>query len=180
MSLSGFALSPETVSLVHMAAVALVCVLAVVAAAWDACTFEIPDWLSIGIAALFVAVLLVRGMPGGMAVEHLMVAAAVFTGGALLFAARAFGGGDVKLLTAVALWAGPDGILPLLLTVALIGGLLCLVLLAGRALAARTADVPAVLRPLLVGEARVPYGIAIAAGTLILFLAAAPGAAGLR
>lgn len=172
-------LSPEFLLLVHGLAVISACVLVVLGAAWDACTFEIPDWVSIGIAGVFVVALATRGFPTGMAIGHLITGGGVFAIGALLFAARVFGGGDVKMLSAVALWAGPAGIATLTLAVAITGGVLCLALLGGRALAARTASVPQALRPLLVGEARVPYGIAIAVGALVLFLTVAPRGAGL-
>lgn len=139
------------------------------AAVWDAATFEIPDWLSAGVAGAFVLWAAAGGLSAGQAGLHLAVAVAVFLGGALLFAMGAFGGGDVKLLAAVALWAGTAWIGPLLLAVSLFGGLLCLALLAGRALPERLRRANPGLQRLLVGEARVPYGIAIALGTLALF-----------
>ena len=52
------------------------------------------------------------------------------TGGialAALFAMKAMGGGDVKLLTALALWIAPTLFLKLLIFMALIGGVLTLV-----------------------------------------------------
>lgn len=160
-------------------AIIAVCVLVVAAAVWDACTFEIPDTISVAVVVAFGVWLAARGLPGPESLDHLLTGAAVFAGGLLLFAARAFGGGDVKLLTAVGLWAGSGGIVTLLTGVALVGGLLCLALIAGRWIAARAAgSIPVLLRPMLLGEARVPYGIAIAAGTLILFLAPAAQAAG--
>jgi prepilin peptidase CpaA len=95
----------------------------------------------------------------------LAVAAAALAVGLGLFAARAMGGGDVKLIAAIALWAGPALVLPFLFVVALAGGALSLVMLS----AAR-------LRPVLVREAvpqplsalRVPYGVAVAAGGLFV------------
>ena len=56
-------------------------------------------------------------------------AAAVFSAGVVLFAFGQLGGGDVKLLGAVALWAGPAGTPALLLLTAVIGGALALFLL---------------------------------------------------
>lgn len=141
------------------------------AAASDACRFVIPNGVSLGLVGLFAGAALVQ--PDAPCWScHLGVAAAVFLGGAGLSRLGTFGGGDVKLLSAVALWAGPDHLVPLLGSVALAGGVLALVLVALRRLVAvragRTAA--AVPRVLVVGEG-VPYGVAIALGAILV----APG-----
>jgi prepilin peptidase CpaA len=93
-------------------------------------------------------------------------AAVIFLVGAMLFWRGLIGGGDVKLLAAASLWAGPGMIPALLLTTAVLGGLLTLVLLSVPALrvvcgsAAGTA-----LRSL-----PVPYGVAIAAAAVIVMV----------
>jgi len=56
------------------------------------------------------------------------VAAATFAVLAVLFAFRAMGGGDVKLLTALALWIAPAQFLNLLIIMALVGGVLTIVM----------------------------------------------------
>jgi prepilin peptidase CpaA len=56
-------------------------------------------------------------------------AVAVFIGGAILFSRGLLGGGDVKLLSAATLWAGPSGTLDLLLWTGVLGGALALFLL---------------------------------------------------
>src|SRR3546814_1397676 len=58
-----------------------------------------------------------------------MVAAIVLGLGILAFARGWFGGGDVKMLAAVSLWAGPAHLSLLLLVTALAGGLLSLIIL---------------------------------------------------
>ena len=85
--------------------------------------------------------------------SHLGAAAVLFVVGALLFALRVWGGGDVKLLAAVGLWTGFYGLPRLLLVMCLTGGMLSLVLLIWR-------------RRTSVSINAVPYGIAIAAGGL--------------
>jgi prepilin peptidase CpaA len=93
-----------------------------------------------------------------------LCAAAVFAAGALLFSRGLMGGGDVKLLTAATLWAGPDGTPTLLVGTAVLGGLLTLALLfplACRAVFAPPAAAAAKRIP-------VPYGVAIAAAALIV------------
>jgi prepilin peptidase CpaA len=101
-------------------------------------------------------------------------AAAVFLVGAVLFSRGWLGGGDVKLLAAAALWAGPAGTPALLMLTVLLGGGLALFLLIplGRQLA--TAARVLLGQPPIESErvwaTPVPYGIAIAAAALIVIL----------
>lgn len=101
-------------------------------------------------------------------------AVAVFVGGALLFARGYLGGGDVKLLAAAALWAGPSGTPALLMLTGILGGGLALFLLLpfGRQLAGTVRH--ALRQPPVEAErglaAPVPYGIAIAGAALIVTL----------
>ena len=99
-------------------------------------------------------------------------AAAVFVAGALLFSRGLVGGGDVKLLAAATLWAGPGATVSLLVLTSLLGGLLCLILLTP------VGTLIAAARPILgdtsanpargAGPVFVPYGVAIAAAALIV------------
>ncbi|WP_121115228.1 A24 family peptidase [Croceibacterium ferulae] len=73
---------------------------------------------------------------------------------AALFALRMLGGGDAKLLAALALWVPPPAFAELVLVMALAGGVLAAVMLIGGPRLAAN-------RP-----AGLPYGIAIAAGGL--------------
>jgi prepilin peptidase CpaA len=59
---------------------------------------------------------------------QLGLAALTFTVCAGLFALRAMGGGDVKLLAALALWIAPAWFLKLIVMMSLLGGLLAVVL----------------------------------------------------
>jgi prepilin peptidase CpaA len=93
-------------------------------------------------------------------------AAAVFLAGALLFSRGLIGGGDVKLLAAATLWAGPGATPALLVVTAFLGGVLSLVLLSSAAL--RTAFAPAGATAIPASRAPVPYGVAIAATALIV------------
>ena len=93
-----------------------------------------------------------------------LCAASVFAAGALLFWRGLMGGGDVKLLTAATLWAGPGLTPALLIVTAFLGGLLSLALLSPLALRA-------VFAPAAGGAAKripVPYGVAIAGAALIV------------
>jgi prepilin peptidase CpaA len=94
-----------------------------------------------------------------------LCAAVVFLAGALLFSRGLMGGGDVKLLSAATLWAGPGGTPTLLIGTAILGGLLTLALLSPLALRA-------VFAPAAAADAAkrmpVPYGVAIAGAALIV------------
>ncbi len=101
-------------------------------------------------------------------------AAAVFLVGTVLFARGWLGGGDVKLLSAATLWAGPAGTPSLLMLTAVLGGALALLLLMplGTQIAAGAR--------LMLGQpplqspsglmTPVPYGVAIAGAALIVTL----------
>ena len=94
-----------------------------------------------------------------------LCAAAVFVAGALLFSRGLMGGGDVKLLTAATLWAGPGGTPTLLVVTAVLGGLLTLALLSPFALRAVFAPAAETGNP---KQMPVPYGVAIAGAALIV------------
>lgn len=85
---------------------------------------------------------------------QLGVALAAFAVLAGLFALRLMGGGDVKLLTVLALWVSPQQFLQLLLIMALAGGALTIVMVAWHTIR-REKD-----------KIAVPYGVAIAVGGL--------------
>ena len=73
---------------------------------------------------------------------------------AILFAMRAMGGGDVKLLTALALWIEPLWFVRLLIGMALIGGALTIVLGTWHVMRRRR------------DKLAVPYGVAISSSAL--------------
>jgi len=88
---------------------------------------------------------------------QLAVALATFAVLAVLFALRAMGGGDVKLLTALSLWIAPLPFLNLLIMMALLGGVLTIVFGAWHVMR-RQKD-----------KLAIPYGVAISmAGLWVL------------
>lgn len=85
---------------------------------------------------------------------QLGVALAAFAVLAAMFAIGLMGGGDVKLLTALALWIAPQAFLQLLIIMALAGGVLTIVM-AGWHFLRRQKE-----------RLAIPYGVAIAFGGL--------------
>lgn len=156
----------------YLAAAPLVSVagLLVFAAASDARRYVIPNWISVGILLLFLPYALLSPVPADWQ-GGLIVAAAALAVGLGVFALRIMGGGDIKLIVACALWAGPALILPFLVIVCLAGGALALGLLAGRAALARrrgATEAPAAGGALPLMRQKIPYGLAIAAGGIFL------------
>lgn len=85
---------------------------------------------------------------------QLGLALAVFAAFAGLFALGLLGGGDVKLLGALALWLTPLAFLDLLLTMAFVGGAIAIIFVIRRT----------IWRPKK--TASLPYGVAITSGGL--------------
>jgi len=99
-------------------------------------------------------------------------AAGVFLVGAVLFCRGLIGGGDVKLLAAATLWAGPAGTPALLVLTGVFGGLVCLFVLTplGRIATAASGQIGLAREGAANGKSRtvVPYGMAIAAAALVV------------
>ena len=136
----------------------------VIAAVEDAARLRISNYTSLAVLVLaLVAVVLTGFLPSLW--ENGVNFAAVLVVGSFLFGRRILGGGDVKLLAAVALWFDFSGVLPLLSSVLIAGGVLALLILTARMFTGNsTSNRIAVLNK----NAGIPYGIAIAAGTLII------------
>ncbi|MCE7998381.1 MAG: peptidase [Rhodobiaceae bacterium] len=131
-------------------------------------TFRIPNWVSLALVALFVAVLPFAGLSWAMIGTHLAIGAALLLVGMGLFAMNVLGGGDAKLLAAIGLWMGWAALPVYLLSVAIIGGMLSFALVVFR-MAPLTMTIvqhPWISR-LHDKKAGVPYGIALAAGALV-------------
>ena len=125
------------------------------AAISDLRTRLIHNWLTFGIAAAAPAFWWATGLslwPGVAAQLALGVAAFAVLAG--LFAAGAMGGGDVKLLTALALWLPWQPFLQLLVIMALLGGILTIGFGCWHVMARRP------------GKIQIPYGVAISGAGL--------------
>ena len=138
--------------------------------AWAACSdaveFEIPNRASLGLVVLYPLFVYVNPLPIDW-LWGLAVAGAVFLLSFLLFMSHRFGGGDVKLLTASALWAGPNLIVSMLVVMSLTGGLLALLVWATNQVRrhhlASYGDISLTGAEYAAAN-RLPYGVAIAVG----------------
>lgn len=144
--------------------------LVIFAALCDLTTMKIPNWISGLLLLAFFPAALVGGMsPGDMGL-HLAVCVAVLLAGMVMFALRWVGGGDAKLIAAVALWFGVAGIGPLLLSVALAGGAFSMGLLLSRRYVPTIMAAPqGWFGRLMEPKGDIPYGVAIAIGALAAY-----------
>jgi prepilin peptidase CpaA len=154
--------------------------IAIVAAWFDVRSARIPNWFTYG---ALLGALLLRGMLLGWAglkngALGIAIAGGIFF---LLFLLGGMGGGDVKLMAAVGAWAGDSQVLLILLGAAIAGGVLALGYMISSRQVWRTISNTAELiryhateglqpHPFLnireSGTLRVPYGVAIAMGSL--------------
>jgi prepilin peptidase CpaA len=167
------AATPPMTSYLHYVAITGFSLLMAIAAFEDFRRFVIPNLLTVALCLLWPVYFISNPSLSG-ALWSFGCAAAVFVVGAVLFARGYLGGGDVKLLSAAALWAGPGGTPGLLLLTGILGGALALLLLmplgAQIAAMARAAlsPKPATTEPRFANP--VPYGVAIAAAAVITIL----------
>ncbi|MCE2510623.1 MAG: prepilin peptidase [Alphaproteobacteria bacterium] len=134
------------------------------AAASDFYSYLIPNRISAAVAALFVAHA-IAGVPAVDWTGALITGGAVFLVGATMFVFRLVGGGDVKLMSAISLWAGPAQILDFLLLTALAGGLVSLAMMTAlRIYRPGPVETTAALPRFSARKQYIPYGIAIAVG----------------
>lgn len=115
------------------------------------------------IAFVFVACL----MPMQFLTGGLLTSLVIFIIGAFFFARGWMGGGDVKLLAAVSLWAGPSFLSIFAVVTGLSGAILAAIMLSPlrRYMPMASADALTMTGP---AQEPMPYGVAIAAGGLFV------------
>lgn len=139
------------------------------AAGWDLASYTIPNLLSVGIVAAFIAFAFVVGLPAAAWGAHFAAALVALVAAIALFALRLIGGGDAKLFAATALWFGFGDLMSYALVAALIGGGFTIALLALR----QVPLPPALIRRGWIARLHdrrsgIPYGVALAAGALVV------------
>jgi prepilin peptidase CpaA len=140
------------------------------AGAMDLLTMKIPNRISVLMVLAFFPLALLAGLDLWTIADHVGAGFLMLVLGVLLFIPGWFGGGDAKLMAAIGLWIGPDNLMSYMLWVALAGGLI-----AAAFFSARSVPLPR----MLLGEAwalrlhrhdtGIPYGLALAAGALLVY-----------
>ena len=143
--------------------------LCLAAAVCDVRSYRIPNAISVAILGLYVVRLVVSDL-WAEALDGFLVMGAVLSIGFVLFALRWLGGGDVKLMSVVALWSGGEEIFRIFYTIALTGGVMALALLVYLTCVALSAKVKNAKSRGRIRNQKLPYGVAIAAGALDLSL----------
>lgn len=117
---------------------------------------EIANWKNAAIAALAPAWWVAIGLPVWPAmVLQLGIAVLAFALFAAAFAAGMMGGGDVKMIAALALWFPLHALVWLLVVMSLVGGAITLVMLIDHK------------RRKITDQPEIPYGVAIACAALL-------------
>ena len=159
---------------VQILAAAAGLILLLAAAGTDIWRYRIPNYLVLGIVGAF-AVHALAAANWPQLGWSLLAGLSVMIVGTVLFALRMFGGGDVKLLGALALWTGFADLPRFLLVMGAAGGILALAWVLFRVVQrrarAQTAPAPAgepAAAPAI--SRRIPYGVAIAIAGCDFFL----------
>jgi prepilin peptidase CpaA len=141
--------------------------LLVAASCWDVLKLRIPNLIPLALVLLFALQLLIGpGVPAPL--DHLLAMGLALVVLLPLFALNMLGGGDVKLLAAVALWLGKEQLAALLILVGIVGGLFALCWLAMRWLiriGLRGRSLP----PSLQAQAPLPFALPITIVAALLF-----------
>lgn len=142
--------------------------------AFAACSDLFTMRISNALVALVIAGFLVLAFAAGLSLPeigmHLAAGALVLAVTFGLFAMGWIGGGDAKLVAAIAVWMGFELLLPYLLYAAVFGGVLTLLLLVGRRYALPGPLLKAGwLVRLHHPKTGVPYGIALAIAAMLVY-----------
>ena len=139
-----------------------------IAAAFDLTSFTIPNSLSLALIAGFVAFALASSLEPAIFSWHLLAALVALAAGFLLFALGYIGGGDAKLFAAISLWVGWHDLLAYALAASLLGGALTLMLIFLRQIPLPAGFRLAWVLKLHEKKSGIPYGVALAAGALVI------------
>jgi prepilin peptidase CpaA len=140
-----------------------------VSAGWDFASYTIPNFLSIALFAVFVLFVTISGMAPAAIGMHALAGLAGLAMGFALFAFGLIGGGDAKLFAVIVLWLGFKDLLDYVLMTSVFGGALAIMLIG-----LRTLPLPGALAGqqwlarLHDPHGGIPYGVALAAGALVI------------
>lgn len=154
--------------MIAKASLVVLMLLLALAAVQDVYQLRISNLFPIAIVLLFPVYAVAKGTDAAIW-QNGAVFLAVLALGILAFGAHWLGGGDVKLLAAVALWFDIAGVAWLIGTIAIVGAAVALIFMFFR----RAIPEPALLRTGMVSLKRrgpIPYGIAIASGAVAAVL----------
>jgi prepilin peptidase CpaA len=143
--------------------------LLIVATITDIIWLRIPNWISAGIAVLFLGAAVTEPRSLAWWGSHLGAGGIVLLVGMAVFAWGKIGGGDVKLLTGVALWFGLAPLPALLLAIGVVGGVVSIACVVLRGYGSGALLEYLGMRAVALEKGQgVPYAVAIAAGCWLM------------
>ena len=149
----------------------LLLVIVVAAAVQDVAQLRISNFFPLIVIGLYIASGVIMG--NWHLLDSMVLFLTILAAGAALFHYGILGGGDVKLLCALALWCSFSTIGWLLLSIVMFGGLVALFFMFTRRL------LPSALTKRLgwsslIRRGPIPYGVAIASGVILCFTLISP------
>ena len=149
----------------------------------DFLKLKIPNILPVAITLCFIAAYATQEILEKNAFQdlssHLISGGVMFVIMVVLFFLKLFGGGDAKIIPAIALWTGSNGLPLFLMITTIAGGVLALTSIGlrkttvGQSIVTRALKIPAIqngwVNALAKGDNVVPYGMAIAIGGIASF-----------
>ncbi len=154
-------------NVICVAAFAAILLLAAVS---DFRNLEIPNWMSITVALMFLPAGLSSGIGLWTMTMHIAVGLGILAVGAGVFTLGLIGGGDVKLLAATAMWFGLESLGNLLVGVVITGGMMALLILMSLRLPLllKILGTPSWIDPDGGMKQPIPYGVAIAVASIAM------------
>lgn len=145
---------------INQLCVFLLVILLTWAAITDVKKYTISNWISIALILFYIPFYLSLPVKPDL-FESIGLTLIVLIIGFFIFAIKVIGAGDIKLFTAVTLWAGAANFIELLIIVSVVGGVLAITLLSivlFRKYILKDSGMGSI------GKVKLPYGVAIAAG----------------
>lgn len=142
--------------------ITLYLIFAMCATVWyDMTRYTIPNWLVTSLLVLYFVALYLTPyvIDWKMALAGFSL---VFIAGFIIFSAGVMGGGDIKLISVLALWVGWQELPTFIIGFGILGGIFTLILLLVRFLVRSLKNKPKILQK----NAPIPYGVAIAGAFL--------------
>ena len=158
---------PEYISFVSHAVVPAYTGLLLVAAAIDLGTRRIPVWLIVALTAAFIPSALHAGLGFDRIGIHLLTGLAVYGFGLILVAVALLGGGDVRLIAAIAVWTGYHHLVNFVVATMIAGFFLALIVALIVHVDKRRNLNGFLARRVITENREIAYGPAIAAGGIM-------------
>ncbi len=139
------------------------------AGAMDFFTMTIPNRISLVLLACFPIAALLAGFTPETILMHFGAGLLILAIGVVMFSFGWLGGGDAKLMAAVALWFGFENLIVYFAWVAIAGGILACIMLLYRRLPAKLLPGKEWAQRLHDNDKGMPYGLAIAAAAMWIY-----------